>query len=82
VALGENGVKSLEDLAGCATDDLLGWTETVNGERKRQTGYLESFGLNAEDANAIIMAARVAAGWIEAPKEEEAAAPQEEEPAE
>jgi N utilization substance protein A len=79
VALGENGVKSLEDLAGCATDDLIGWTETVNGERKRQAGYLESFGLNAEDANAIIMAARVAAGWIEAPKEEEA---KEEEPAE
>ncbi len=71
VALGENGVKSLEDLAGCATDDLLGWTETVNGERKRQAGFLESFGLNADDANAIIMAARVSAGWIEAPKEAE-----------
>jgi len=84
VALGENGVKSLEDLAGCATDDLLGWTETVNGERKRQTGYLESFGLNAEDANAIIMAARVSAGWIEAPKEPEKApeSEPEEEPAE
>jgi N utilization substance protein A len=83
VALGENGVKSLEDLAGCATDDLLGWTETVNGERKRQTGYLESFGLNAEDANAIIMAARVSAGWIEAPKEpEKAESEPEEEPAE
>jgi N utilization substance protein A len=83
VALGENGVKSLEDLAGCATDDLLGWNETVNGERKRQTGFLESFGLNADDANAIIMAARVSAGWIEAPKEEEAKEDaKEEEPAE
>ncbi len=84
VALGENGVKSLEDLAGCATDDLLGWNETVNGERKRQSGYLESFGLNAEDANAIIMAARVSAGWIEAPKEpeKEPESEPEEEPAE
>jgi transcription termination/antitermination protein NusA len=81
VALGENGVKSLEDLAGCATDDLIGWTETVNGERKRQAGFLETFGLNADDANAIIMAARVAAGWIEAPKEEPQEA-KEEEPAE
>ncbi|NOT41884.1 MAG: transcription termination/antitermination protein NusA [Alphaproteobacteria bacterium] len=81
VALGENGVKSLEDLAGCATDDLLGWTETVNGERKRQTGFLESFGLNADDANAIIMAARVTAGWIEAPKEAEKEPEPEEEPA-
>ena len=82
VALGENGVKSLEDLAGCATDDLIGWNETVNGERKRQTGFLESFGLNADDANAIVMAARVAAGWIEAPKEEEQEEAKEEEPAE
>ncbi len=32
VALGENDVKTLEDLAGCATDDLVGWTERVNGE--------------------------------------------------
>ena len=84
VALGENGVKSLEDLAGCATDDLLGWNETVNGERKRQAGFLESFGLNADDANAIIMAARVSAGWIEAPKakEPEPEPEPEEEPAE
>jgi N utilization substance protein A len=67
VALGEGGIKSLEDIAGCATDDLLGWTETVNGERKKQAGILESFGINADEANAIIMAARVAAGWIEAP---------------
>jgi len=67
VALGEGGVKSLEDLAGCATDDLLGWNEQVNGERKRQPGVLENFGLNADEANAIIMAARVTMGWIEAP---------------
>ena len=31
VAFGENGVKTLEDLADCATDDLTGWTE-----RKRE----------------------------------------------
>src|SRR3989475_5148716 len=27
VAFGENGVKTLEDLAGCATDELVGWSE-------------------------------------------------------
>ena len=76
VAFGEGGVKTVEDVAGCATDDLLGWNETVNGERKHQTGILESFSLSADEANAIIMAARVTAGWIEAPvaKEVEAAA--------
>jgi len=66
-ALGEGGVKSLEDLAGCATDDLVGWNETVQGERKHFTGMLETLGISAEDANAIIMAARVSAGWVEAP---------------
>ena len=27
VALGEAGIKTIEDLADCATDDLVGWTE-------------------------------------------------------
>ena len=32
VKLGENGIKTVEDLAGCATDDLVGWTERKDGE--------------------------------------------------
>lgn len=64
VAFGENGVKSVEDLAGCATDDLLGWNETVNGERKHQQGIVEGFDLTADDANGLIMRARLKAGWI------------------
>jgi N utilization substance protein A len=82
VALGEAGIKSLEDLAGCATDDLLGYYETSKDkERVRITGALESFNLTADDANAIIMKARLKAGWIdELPSEggeEEAAAEEE-----
>jgi N utilization substance protein A len=66
VALGENEVKSVEDLAGCATDDLIGYYETNKGkERIRVPGFLEGFNLTAEDANAIIMKARVKMGWIE-----------------
>ena len=64
VAFGENDVKSVEDLAGCATDDLLGWNETVNGERKHQQGIIEGFDLTADDANDLIMRARLKAGWI------------------
>lgn len=64
VALGKNDVKTLEDLAGCATDDLLGWNEVVDGERKHMEGFLEGFEMLADEANSIIMAARVAAGWI------------------
>jgi N utilization substance protein A len=66
VSLGEAGIKTLEDLAGCATDDLLGYYETgKDKERVRVTGALEGFNLTAEDANAIVMKARVKMGWIE-----------------
>ncbi len=66
VALGEAGIKSLEDLAGCATDDLLGYYEVnKEKERVRVPGALEGFNLSAEDANAIVMKARVKIGWIE-----------------
>jgi N utilization substance protein A len=70
VALGENDVKSIEDLAGCATDDLIGYTERKQGETTRHAGFLDSFNLSRDDAEAMIMAARVKAGWIEAPAAE------------
>ncbi len=66
VKLGENDVKTVEDLAGSVPDDLVGWTERKDGESTRHSGYLESFEMSREDAEAIIMAARVKAGWIEA----------------
>lgn len=78
VSLGENDVKSLEDFAGCVTDDLVGWTERVDGERKHFDGILEPYGLSAEDAENMIMRARVTAGWV---TEEELAAMRAEEEA-
>ncbi|HXQ12221.1 MAG TPA: transcription termination factor NusA [Caulobacteraceae bacterium] len=71
VALGEGEVKTVEDLAGLVPDDLRGWFETKDGERVREAGILESFGLSAETAEALIMRARVAAGWIEPEPEPE-----------
>ena len=68
VALGENDVKSVEDLAGCATDDLVGWTERKDGETTRHSGYLDGFDLSRQDAEAMVMAARIKAGWVEAPE--------------
>ncbi|MBN9453500.1 MAG: transcription termination/antitermination protein NusA [Bosea sp.] len=70
VALGENEVKTVEDLAGCATDDLVGWTERKDGETTRHSGYLDGFDLSRQDAEAIIMAARIQAGWVEAAADE------------
>jgi N utilization substance protein A len=71
VALGENGIKTVEDLAGCATDDLAGWTERKDGETTRNPGFLEGFDLSREECEMLIMQARVKAGWI---TEEELAA--------
>jgi N utilization substance protein A len=69
VALGEAGVKTVEDLADLATDELRGAFESKDGERVRVAGALESFNLSNEDAEALILRARVAAGWIEADPE-------------
>ena len=71
VALGEAGVKTVDDLADLATDELRGSFETQpGGERVRVAGALESFNLSNEDAEALILRARVSAGWIEAPEVE------------
>ena len=64
VALGENGVKTVEDLAGCATDDLTGWTERKDGETKHEPGFLDGLDVSREDAEAMIMQARLKAGWV------------------
>ena len=69
VRLGENGVKTLEDLADCASDDLVGWTE--NGDTPKP-GYLSGFDVSRTEADAMILEARVRAGWIEAPASQEA----------
>jgi N utilization substance protein A len=71
VALGEGDVKTVEDLAGLVPDDLRGWFETKSGERVREAGILESFGLDPQDAELLIMRARIAMGWVEAPEEPE-----------
>ncbi len=79
VTLGENGIKTVDDLAGCATDDLSGWSERKDGETTRYPGFLDGFELSRDEAEALIMQARVKAGWI---KEEDLAPPPAEEPAE
>ena len=71
VALGTADIKTVENLADLVPDDLRGWFETKNGERVRQPGALETFNLSADDAEALIMRARVAMGWIEPEPEPE-----------
>jgi transcription termination/antitermination protein NusA len=77
VALGEAGVKTIEDLADCATDDLIGWNERKDGTTTKHPGAFTGQDISAADAQALIMAARVKLGWVEAepaaPATEEAA---------
>lgn len=71
VTLGKDDIKTLEDFAGCAADDLIGWTERKDGETKRFPGTLDEYKISRVDAEAMVMQARVKAGWI---TEEELAA--------
>ena len=64
VAFGEHGIKSIEDLADCATDDLDGWSESKDGKTIRHAGILDRCRVPREDCDAIILNARVKAGWI------------------
>lgn len=80
VKLGENEIKTVEDLAGCATDDLVGWSERKDGETTKHPGILDGFEISREEAESLVMTARVKVGWIEAPEEPEA--PEEVEPEE
>ncbi|HVW92515.1 MAG TPA: transcription termination factor NusA [Devosia sp.] len=81
-ALGKDGIKTIEDFAGCAADDLVGWTERKDGEVKRFDGTFKDFPVSREEAEEMIMQARLKAGWVseedlapaEAPAEEGAPA--------
>ena len=66
VKFGENEVKTIDDLAGCATDDLVGWSEHKDGQNVQHPGYLAGVEISRGEAEAMIMSARVTAGWIEA----------------
>jgi N utilization substance protein A len=64
VTLGEANIKTVEDLADCATDDLAGWSERKDKETIRHDGVLDGFGLTKNQVEDLILAARVKAGWI------------------
>ena len=67
VAFGENDVKNLEDLADCATDDLTGWVERSKEkgvDPVKHEGILSSFDTSREEAEEMILAARILLGWI------------------
>jgi len=65
VALAEDGITSLEDFATCADWELAGGWTTVDGQRVKDTGLLESFDVGLEEAQVLVMNARVQLGWVD-----------------
>ncbi|MEM9708319.1 MAG: transcription termination factor NusA [Pseudomonadota bacterium] len=72
-ALAEDDVKTLEDFATCADWELAGGWTTVDGERVKDDGVLEPFDVSLEEAQNMVMTARVLLGWVD-PADLEAAA--------
>ena len=65
VKLGREGIRTVEDLAYCATDELVGWRERKDGETIPHEGILSPKDLSQQEAEEMIMDARVKAGIIE-----------------
>src|SRR5437879_12136939 len=56
VKFGENDIRSVEDLAGCATDDLVGWSERrEGGEPTKHAGILDPNETSRDSAANMIM---------------------------
>jgi N utilization substance protein A len=71
VALAKDDVKDLETFATCADWELAGGYTTVDGKRVKDDGILEAFEVSLEEAQELVMKARVMLGWV---TEEELAA--------
>jgi len=66
LALAEDGVTTLEEFATCADWELAGgFTTDADGNRVKDDGLLEPFDVGLEEAQYLIMNARVAAGMID-----------------
>ena len=64
-ALAKDGIKTLEDFATCADWELAGGWTTQNGQRTKDDGILEPFGVSLEQAQDMVMTARVMLGWVD-----------------
>ena len=64
VALGENDIKTLDDFAGCSTDELFGWVEKTELGSKKQNGLFTEFDITMEKIEEMILNARLKLGWI------------------
>jgi N utilization substance protein A len=64
-ALAKDGIKTLEDFATCADWELAGGWTVENGQRKKDDGILEPYEVSLEEAQNMVMTARVMLGWVD-----------------
>ncbi|MBB5223886.1 N utilization substance protein A [Amaricoccus macauensis] len=64
--LAVEGIKTIEDFATCADWELAGGYTTVEGKRVKDTGLLEKYDMSLEEAQTLVMKARVQIGWVDA----------------
>ena len=64
-ALAKDDVKTLEDFATCADWELAGGWTVVDGERQKDDGVLEPFDVSLEEAQTMVMTARIQLGWVD-----------------
>ncbi len=64
-ALAKDGIKTLEDFATCADWELAGGWTTEKGQRVKDEGVLEKFDVSLEEAQNLVMTARVMLGWVD-----------------
>ena len=66
VKLGEEGIKTLDDVAGLVPDEITGSREPgPDGKPVWVEGILKKGEMRKDDAQIFIMRARVTAGWVE-----------------
>ena len=64
IVLGNNKIFDMKEFAYCDIDELAGWYEKVEGQRKHFEGLFEPFKVSRDGAQTMIMTARLKAGII------------------
>ncbi|GMG80873.1 transcription termination factor NusA [Paralimibaculum aggregatum] len=65
LALAKDGITSLEEFATCADWELAGGYTTIDGKRVKDDGLLEPFDIGLEEAQYLVMKARVDLGMVD-----------------
>ena len=65
LALAEDGIMDLAEFATCADWELAGGYSVVDGKRVKDDGLLEKFDVGLEEAQYLVMTARVSLGIVD-----------------